>query len=588
MKLIRRIKLQGLRSGLVFCCFLAISLSLTQCSTKHVISGKDDYYMLDDLKKFEYEYSLHEGIKYKLLGDLQKSVFFFKRCLELFPFSDVSYFELSNLFYVAGEIDNAIFFAGKALEIDQGNIWYYYQLARFYREAKDYRKAIDVYENAIVNFPDKHDLYFELAAMYSSESEFQAALSVYDKLEKLIGTDERISLPREHIYMETGEFEKAYFEIQNLITRYPGEARYYGILAELYSSMQMYSEALESYKKLFELDPENGMAQLSISDFYIQRGKFDDAMYYLRAAFRNPGLEYSDKVQVYSALVQDYSLIENYHDKIEQLGLILIENYPERIMAKAIICELYIYTGEYARASDLLYELYKSAPDNQGFAEQLIAVTSFNEDHMKTIELGRSMINSFPGSGSIHYFLGIAYHNTDETDLAIKTFENALNAEGINQEMKIMVLLYLADLYNQIKDFKKSDRFFERILEIDNTNLIAMNNYAYYLALREERLDLAKEYSFRTVEKSPDNASYLDTYAWILYKLGHYEDALFYIELSYRNGGENSYDIVKHYGEILLKLGKFEEALEFLVKARELSADPEEVDEIINIIKGKN
>ena len=145
----------------------------------------------------------------------------------------------------------------------------------------------------------------------------------------------------------------------------------------------------------------------------------------------------------------------------------------------------------------------------------------------------------------------------------------------------------MGDLFHRINDYRRSDLYFEKSLSIDPDNLVARNNHAYYLALRGENLEEALEYSLKTIEREPENSSFLDTYAWILYKMGRYEDSLFYIELAYEKNGSESYEIVKHFGQILIKLERYNEAEYILNKARGLTEDHQELDQIIKDAKYK-
>ena len=185
----------------------------------------------------------------------------------------------------------------------------------------------------------------------------------------------------------------------------------------------------------------------------------------------------------------------------------------------------------------------------------------------------------------IPYFLGVAYLMNENPEPAIIVFEKAIKAEKIDNEMKGIIYSYLGDLYHGLEEYQKSDYYFEKSLSIDRDNLVALNNHAYYLALRGESLEKALEYSLATIKKEPANSSFLDTYAWILYKLGRYEDSLVYIELAYEKNGSESYEIVKHFGQILIKLERFGEAEYFLKKARQLTDDQHEVDQIIMKVK---
>ena len=568
-------------------CLVMISIWFTQCSPGVVISGREDYNKLDDLKKFEYEYSIHEGIKYRLLGDYARAIYFFTRCIDIFPFSDVAYFELSNIYALADEIDQAVTYAAKTLEIDPRNIWYYYHLARLHRENNDTEKAIGVYEKAVKVFTGDTDLSFTLAALYSSDGHYDDALRVYDRIESIVGVDERVSLSKQRIYMRRGQFEKAHYEINRLISEFPDEARYYGILAEFYGSIGMVNEALESYEKLFEFDPENGIAQLSVAEFYIAEDRFNDAVDYLTAAFMNPGVDFNEKIEILSAITSDSGLAANYTNQIGQLGEFLMDEYPGESLPAVVMADFYISLGLYEKASARLYELYKNDPENRVFAEKLIGVISYKENYKDVISIGEEIIEVFPESFMIPFFLGVAYFMNDKPEPAIGVFEKAIETEEIDAEMEGIIYSYLGDLYHRLVDYQKSDYYFEKSLNIDRDNLVALNNHAYYLALRGESLEKALEYSLATIKREPANSSFLDTYAWILYKLGRYEDSLVYIELAYEKNGSESYEIIKHFGQILIKLERFGEAEYFLNKARELTDDQQEVDQIIIKVKEK-
>ena len=82
-----------------------------------------------------------------------------------------------------------------------------------------------------------------------------------------------------------------------------------------------------------------------------------------------------------------------------------------------------------------------------------------------------------------------------------------------------------------------------------------LNNYAYYLSERGERLTKAEEMSFKTIKAEPKNSTYLDTYAWILYMEERYAEAQIYIEQAIQNMDETQDNsvILEHAEKIKLK-----------------------------------
>jgi tetratricopeptide (TPR) repeat protein len=544
--------------------------SFVQCSTKSLVQSREEFDLLSDIEKFEYEYSLNEGIKNRLLGDLGRSVYFFNRCIEIFSFSDVAYYELSNVYYLGGKVEEAVEFAEKALELDKSNLWYYHHTADLYRASENIAEVIRIYEEANYNFPDNSEILLELAGAYTHASQFDLALGVFEKLEQDYGVDSRYSLPRERIYREKGEFENAHTEINKLINKFPEEPFYLLLLAELYKDIGMSAEAMEAYSLFLEKDPESGIGQLSISDFYIKAGKFDEAVYYLETAIKNQNLGLNEKLSIISAIIQDKEIVNDHEDQIRSLFHELKLAYPAMNIVDALIADFYINIGDYQEASQFILELYDRNPDNVTFAEQYITVLGYGSDYDKLIQAGTDASEKFKESFVINYFLGIAYYIREEIEHALYIFEHTLNLEIPDSTLKSNIYSYIGDIYYKKAFYDKSDSYFKLAIETDSGNIGAMNNYAYYLSIRGERLEEALSYSEITIDKEPLNPSFLDTYAWILFKLGEYTKALEFIEKAYSNGGNERYEIVKHYAEILIKLGKEQEAEYFLDIARNL------------------
>jgi Tfp pilus assembly protein PilF len=131
-----------------------------------------------------------------------------------------------------------------------------------------------------------------------------------------------------------------------------------------------------------------------------------------------------------------------------------------------------------------------------------------------------------------------------------------------NEELEKQFYLTLAECYHSLGKDKDSDKYFDNYLAIDSTNAYLMNNYAYYLAKRNNKLDKALNLSRKSIEIEPFNSSFLDTYSWILYTLAEYDKALNYIQRAYKYGGNKNPVVLEHYGDILMKIGNTVEAID--------------------------
>ena len=90
---------------------------------------------------------------------------------------------------------------------------------------------------------------------------------------------------------------------------------------------------------------------------------------------------------------------------------------------------------------------------------------------------------------------------------------------------------------------------------------MAMNNYAYYLSLKGEHLGIAEKLSAKVIQANPDNATYLDTYAWVFFMKKDYQLAKFYMETALSKAIEDSAVLIEHYGDILFYLNEKDNAL---------------------------
>src|SRR5690606_3372642 len=79
----------------------------------------------------------------------------------------------------------------------------------------------------------------------------------------------------------------------------------------------------------------------------------------------------------------------------------------------------------------------------------------------------------------------------------------------------------------------------------------------------------------------PDNTSFHDTYAWIVFETGRYEEAQEWIKKALA-GSEIRPAFAEHYGDILYMLGKTTQALEQWERARALGDKSERLKKKIN------
>ena len=174
------------------------------------------------------------------------------------------------------------------------------------------------------------------------------------------------------------------------------------------------------------------------------------------------------------------------------------------------------------------------------------------------------------------FYNGTAHLIKKNNAKAVKSLEYGKKLAADNAELQNQFNMQLGDTYQSMKEYAKSEAAYESVLALDPNNAHVLNNYSYYLSLRNTNLEKAKNMADRLVKQNPKDATYLDTYAWVLYKLKDYQGAKKHLEAAVAL--KKDADILEHYGDVLYQLGDKDEAVQQWLKAKQAGAGSEFID----------
>ena len=212
--------------------------------------------------------------------------------------------------------------------------------------------------------------------------------------------------------------------------------------------------------------------------------------------------------------------------------------------------------------------------------ENLLYLEVQLEQYDNVIKHSDEALEMFPNQNKIYYFNGLANLQKRHYQEAIVALEQAKRLSSSNPKMVAELNSLLGDAYNATKAYDKSDKAYDDALAADPTNEAVLNNYSYYLALRKANLEKAEKMSSLLIKNNPDNPTYLDTYAWVLYSRQKYKEARKVIERAISTGNANATHF-EHYGDILFQLGDVTGAVQQWEKARGLNANSETLNKKI-------
>ena len=503
----------------------------------------------------------------KLLGDYDAARELFKKCLEQDPNDAASMYELARLDRIANEPAQALDWALKASEIDPENKWYLKLLAELYQENMDFDNSVKVMEKLVELHPDDLEYMYDLALTHLLVGNYQDAIDSYNKIEDIIGITEEISIQKQKIWQRMGKPDKAVTEIEKLCDAYPDELRYKSILAELYLADGKDKDALKLYKEIAEKDPGNAYIQISLSDYYRKHGEPQKSFEHLKAGFANPNLDIDTKVQIILAYFTAEEYYEKHKEEAKTLANILVETHPDNPKAYSIQADLLYQDKEWGAARTALRKVISLDSSKYVIWEQLLFAESYIEDYEAMRSESQRTIDLFPQQPLPYLFAAVASYQFEEHREMINYLERGIKFVVRNDLLLAEFYNYLGDAYHQVGEDQKAFDAYDAALKINPENSLVLNNYAYYLSLEGKDLDKALVMAEKATKLDPGNESNQDTYGWVLYKLGRYDEALEWIGKAIDNHKTDNAEVLEHYGDVLFRLDRTSEARKYWERA---------------------
>ena len=517
----------------------------------------------------------------KMLGNYEEAAKLYEKCLEINANDDASLYELAKINLMNNNPEEALVQIRRATEIDPYNDYYLVLYASVLQAFEKYNDAVKVYKQLIELNPINLDYYNKLAVSYLYEGKPMDAIEVYDDLEQKIGITEEFSMKKQSIYLQEKKVDKAVIEIEKLIDQYPLESKYYAVLAEMCLANGMDEKAEEAYNKIAEIDPDNPYIHISLADYYRKNGNEEKAFEELKIGFANKNLDIDSKIQI---LITYYTVTEIYEDLKDQafeLSKILIETHPEDPKAYSMYGD-FLYQDKRLEESREAFRKVISLDSSKYLVwEQLLFVESELDDMDAMLIESKQTIELFPEQPLPYLFAGGAYYQKKAWEECIDVLNKGLYFVVNNIPMEAQFYAYMGDAYNQLGNDPKSDEAYDNVLKLDPDNDYVLNNYAYYLSLRNENLEKAAEMAKRATELKPNSPANQDTYGWVLYKMGNFTEAEIWIGKSVANEEDASGVLLEHYGDVMWQLGNTEKAYEYWLKAKEKGEGTDLLDQKI-------
>jgi tetratricopeptide (TPR) repeat protein len=452
-----------------------------------------------------------------------------------------------------------------------------YGLGRSYKEINKFNLAEEAFIASLKKNPNFEPSLEHLAEVYLYKEQVNDAITVYKQLIATNKTDNRMfTLAR--LY-EFGDVDKA-IEIYNELLEKKEDLQIYNRLVNLYRQKEDRENYLATLEKILKYSPGSGRVAQSIMEAYVADSSYNKALNLLETL--DVSLPLSELAFSYTVLGN--GLYTDSTEKAEEYIDDFLSKIDERFHLEWRVQMISGYLSDkIGRADKRDYFFNRTLKTVDSIPEIPLQIASYYmglEDYSKSGEIFASFKNEYPGDWRFPFYEGISYSMDNEHEFALGAYQQALEIDSTN----IDILTQLGLTYDMLDNHEKSDETYEKALEINPDDPMLNNNYAYSLSERGLQLQRAYKMSKYALSSDSTNAAFLDTYGYILHKLGRNSEAVTYIKKAISTG-EASAEVFENLGDVYISMDDKDNAMEAWEKSLEIEPGRESVIEKINKYK---
>lgn len=529
-------------------------------------------------QQFKYNNCFLEAICQKQQGHYDAELALLDRALSLNPDADEAWYEKAVALSDADMDSVRQRMLERAVGLAPDNDDYKEELAKMYINQGDLAKAASLYEWMTLKSQPTSGMLYALVDLYEKLGDYPQELRTLNRIEQAEGKSENSTVRKSFIYMQQGDTAQAYQEVRALCQKYAEDNRYRLLLANFYMQGNRYADAYREIRQVLQRDSTSDMGHALLLQYYQQQG--DTVGYYaqLDTALSYRNMPSYAQLAAMARLVHDY---EQQHISRDHFYSVMtrMARQPQENDDLLSSCVTYLTAKKWPADSIMPFVRLqlKQDPTNMAVRFELMKYLVSKMELEELAEVCHEGTVYNPDKLIFYYYESLACYSLEKVKEAIEVCHRGLEnmEEGTSDELVAEMYTSLANLYQADGQHDKAYEAYDKALQYDDSNLLCLNNYAYYLAQDNRELDKAAAMSRKTIEAEPDNVTYLDTYAWIMFVSKNYGLARTYIDKTIKlaeKTAENA-SLFEHAGDIYAKLGQTERAVAYWRTALELSGD---------------
>ena len=561
--------------SLIICALLPTYGKKKEKKRQAVIPKQEQRLNDNDLRRYQYFYL--EAIRQEGLGNFTEAFELYRHCLEIDSLASEAHFAISGFYSQINKDTLALYHLKKANSLEPENDEFAERLGQYYLSQNKIEEGTRVYERLADMYHDRSEFLDILTRIYQYKKDYPKMLETLNRIEVVEGESENLTLSKMQVYSNMGDEKGAYEELLRLVKRHPNDLNYKVMMGNWLLANSRKDEALKAYKAVLKEEPGNPEAQMSLMDYYRATGNSAEADTLLYQILENPETESQTRISLMRQVVADNE--QGGGDSTRILNIFSrILSLPQQTSDMAEMHVAYMNFKHMPTDSILsgLNRVLAINPENIGARLQRLDIMWRDTIDEKVIAECEKAIDYTPEETALYYYLGLAkYLNKDDAG-ALKALRKGATTIKEDTPMEISSRIYMisGDILHSMNLPEEAYAAYDSCLNINPDEISCLNNYAYYLSEENRDLKRAEQMSYKTIKAEPENVSYLDTYAWILYMQKRYEEARIYIDQALKNDSSQTSSVIfEHAGDIYIRLGLKSDANNYWQKAIDSGSD---------------
>jgi tetratricopeptide (TPR) repeat protein len=457
----------------------------------------------------------------------------------------------------------------EALKFDGQNKYYLEHLAEVLKRTRDLNALAETYEKLYRIEPDNEEYAFEWVRYLDQTKDYKRAIKALESMEKR-DFDPRISYRKARIWEKSGAPKRAEREYKKLIALEPENVRHYHLLANHYQEQRNQSGAMEVYKEILKIDPDDSRASLALANQLRSSGK--DAMYLksIRKVIESPSIGIDVKVKEILPFIQKLTTARDPEVEgiLSEYASTIVGLHPEEAKAYALMADMYNLTDQ----RDLAIAAYQGAlqRDKTVYSvwEQYLYLLAAKGDYPTLGKEAEKALDFFPNRGRLFYFSALALHALEDLDDAMSELEMAQMMVGKDIVLQFDIARLKGRVARKLGQTEQSIARFEEALKINGNDADLLSDMAMALADQARDLDRATEYAEKALAQDQDYLPAIMATSWVEAKKGDTSGAI--ARLQGIAAGSSNAGLLEVYGDILFLAEREDEAVEYWQKALEI------------------